>query len=1040
MHNHNSDIQLLVMKKNIFNRHTPPYLTRMVVRYFVSFFQFCKWRRGIVALCISLFFAAGAFAQGMITGKVVAANGEALSGVSVTIAGTRTGTTSDSAGVYYIKNTGGTLLVFSLIGYKSQQAKIGTQTLINITLETGSDELTEVVVTTGLASGIKRSNVANAVVSVSANRLTGTVTPSTLDGALSAKVVGATITQMSGAPGGGISMQLRGISSITGSSQPLFILDGVIINDASYDAGRGTNAFTGANSISKGQDNLANRLADINAADIESVEILKGSSAAAIYGTLANAGVVILTTKKGFNGPTRVSFSQDLAAISVTKLLPYGSWSEEKIKAFYSDPVQQASEIDAYDSAKAAGRIYNYPKEIYGRTVLGTYSQLSIAGGNERTKFYISGGFNNENGITRNTGFQRGSLRANISHAINDRWDLNFYSNYINNVTNRGWENNDNNGVNIGTNLTSLPAYAQIHRLADGTYPVNPYYAENPFHVIDAFISRETTNRFIQSLSTSYTIISNRHHQLKASVQGGFDYLLTEAKLYAPDDAQSQINAISGYPGAARITNDRNVNTNFQVALVNTIIGKNFTNKTSGGLVRYNQNLAVNAVQGEGMVAGQSNPNNAVVRTTYSLFQQINNAGSFLQHEMNWKDRIIATAAVRIDKNTTNAAYNTFYPFPKAALAANLTKFDFWKINSINQFKLRLAYGQTGGPAPFGSNFSQLNPIVYQNELGITAPVTIGNDKIRYEIASEMEYGADLGFFNNLLTLEVTWYNKRVKNLIQPFTLAPSVGYESITGYPIGDLENKGLEVSVGYTPVNTDNVKWNTTLNYWFNRSRITRLIIPPTAAGPNLGALYGFNELRVGQSPTAFVGTPENKDGRLAVYGDAQPKFQMSSYNKITFYKNIELTFLLHWNYRSYVSNFTRFQLDQGGQSPDWMVLTNLDASGNKIPGPAIPTGLARQQGLTAAYFIEDASYIKLREVAINYVLNKHQLQKIFNGHLKGLKLGISGNNLIRITKYTGFDPEVSAFGQTSVGSNYDIVGAPYTKRILFHLGIDL
>ena len=982
----------------------------------------------------------GAFSQSILSGKVTSSKGESLAGVSITIAGTSNGTTSDSTGMYRLRlSSKENSLTFSLIGYKNKQIKAGDQSRLDVVLEAASQDLSEIVVTTGLATGIKKSNSANAVVSLSANRLVGTTTPSTLDGALSGKIVGATITQMSGAPGGGVSVQLRGISSITGSSQPLFILDGVIINDASFDAGRGTNAFNGANSISRGQDNLANRLADLNAEDVESVEILKGSSAAAIYGTLANAGVVIITTKKGFNGQTKVSFTQDFAAITASRFLPVGSWDEGKIKAYYGDTARQNTEIAAYDAAKAAGRIYNYPKEIYGRTALGIYNQLSITGGSEKTKFYISGGLNNEDGLTKNTGFKRATLRINITHSINEKWDLQFNSNYINNVTNRGWENNDNNGVDIGTNITNLPSYAQIHRLPDGTYPLNNYYGENPFHVIDAFTNRETTNRLIESFSTNYTLLKNEHDQLKASFQGGLDYLLTEAQLYAPDDAQSQINAISGYPGASRYTNDRNLNTNYQLALVNTFTSDDFTHKTSAGLVRFTQNLAVNAVQGEGLVSGQINPNNAVVRSTYSFFQQIINAGAFLQHEVNWKDRIIATGAIRVDKNTTNSSYNTFYPFPKAALAANLSKFDFWKSDAINQFKLRVAYGQTGGPAAFGSNFSQLNPVVYQNSLGISAPVTIGNDKIKYEIASELEYGADMAFFHNLITLELTLYDKKVKNLLQPFTLAPSVGYTSITGYPIGDLQNTGLEASLGFTPIKKQNLRWSTTFNYWFNRSKITRLVIPPSAAGPNLGALYGFNELRVGQSPTAFVGTPVKPDGSLTQYGDAQPKFQLSSYNKIEFGRNVELSFLLHWNYRSYVSNFTRFQLDQGGQSPDWMVPTNLDASGNKIPGPAIPTGLARQKGLTAAYFIEDASYIKLREVALNYICDKHQLQRFFGNRIKGLKLGISGNNLITITKYTGYDPEVSAFGQTSVGSNYDIVSAPYTKRLIFHLGID-
>lgn len=992
--------------------------------------------------CLLLFVCTGgAFAQGILSGRITSSKGEPLPAVSITISGVRGGTTSDSNGIYRINvPSKESIITYSLVGFRKKDIRPGSQTRLDVVLEVEGQQLSDVVITTGLVTNIKKSNAANAVASLSANRLVGTTTPSTLEGALSGKIVGATITQMSSAPGGGSSVQLRGISSITGSSQPLYILDGVILNNSSFDAGRGTNAFNGSNSISRGQDNLANRLADLNAEDVESVEVLKGSSAAAIYGTLANAGVVIITTKKGQNGPTKVSFSQDFAAIRAAHFLNYAHWDEAKISDYYSDTARANVEIAAYRAAKAAGKDYiDYPKEIYGGTAFGAYSQLGISGGNEKTRFYISGGAISENGLVRNTGFKRSTIRTNLNHSINNNWDIQLNSTYIYNLTHRGWENNDNNGVDIGTNITSLPAYAQIHRLPDGTYPINPYYGENPFMVIDNFINQETTNRFIQSFQTNYTLFRSRHDQLKASFQAGIDYLLTEDELYAPSDAQSQINAISGYAGASRFTDNRSLNTNFQLALVNTFTGNVLIHRTSAGLVRFNQNLSIQATQGEGLVAGQINPNNAVVHTTYNFTQQINNAGAFLQHEINWQDKVIATGAIRVDKNTTNAQYNTFYPFPKGALAVNLVRFNWWRAQDISQLKLRAAYGQTGGPASFGSNFSQLNAIVYQNTLGVTAPVTIGNKNIKYEVASELEYGVDLGLFHNKITLELTLYNKKVRNLIQPFSLAPSVGYQSITGYPIGDLQNTGLEASLTFLPVNKSNVRWTTTFNYWYNRSKITRLIIPPSDAGPNLGALYGYNELRVDQSPTLFVGSPIKADGSPTRYGDAQPKFQLSSYNRVEFLKYFEFSFLLHWNYKSYVSNFTRFQQDQGGQSPDWMVSTNYDASGNKIPGPALPMGRARQLGLTAAYFIEDASYIKLREAALNFVFSKSQLERLSGGRVKGLKVGVSAYNIFTITKYTGFDPEVSAFGQTSVGANYDIVSAPYTRRLMFHLGVD-
>ena len=986
-----------------------------------------------------LFSGLTAFGQRTIMGTVKSDKGELLPGVTVMIPSMSKGTFTDVGGNFQISLPAESkALTFTYIGFVTQQVLVGNESTLTVVLEESTQQLSEVVIT-GLATTTKRSNLANAVTTISAQRLVGTTTPSTLDGALSGKVVGVVITQNAGAPGGGFSMQMRGISSITGSSQPLFIVDGVIINNAQFENGRGTNAFTGANSISPGQDNIANRLADINPADIENIEILKGSSAAAIYGTLANAGVVIITTKKGTSGPTRIQFSQDVGLITATRFLPYAPWDPDKIRNFYGDSTQAGNEVAAWRAAQQSGKVFKYPQEIYGRTALGNCSQLSLSGGSDKTKFYLSGGYVNEQGLTRNTGFVRASLRSNITHRINDNWDLQFNSNYIYNNTRRSWENNDNNGVTIGTNLTVLPDYADIHQRPDGTYPINPYYNENPFRVIDQFGNTEITNRFIQSFATNYYLINRDKHQLRASFQGGVDLLSTESHLYAPDDAQSQGNALSGYPGASRYQTNRNLSTNLQLAVVNTQSGNRFTHTTSAGLVRYYQDLLVTATQGEGLVSGQSNPNNAALRTTYNVEQPISNVGAFVQHEVNWRDRLVATAALRVDKNSTNGAYNTFYPFPKAALAANLTKFNFWTWAAVNQFKLRAAYGETGGPASFGSNYSQVNPVVYQSLLGITAPITLGNTSIRYETASELEYGADLGLFNNRLTVEVTLYRKQVRNLLQPYVLSPATGYAAITGYPVGDLQNRGLEVSLGGTPVNRKNIRWNSVLNYWYNRSRITRLVIPPKPAGPNLGALYGYNELREGQSPTAWVGTPLKDDGTYTVYGDAQPRFQLSSYNQITFLQNFQFSFLLHWKCRGFNNNYTRFQLDQGGDTYDWNVPTNRNASGNLIPGPPIPTGLARQQGLTAAYFIEDASYVKLREVALYYTVSKTALRGLFSSWVQGVKVGVSGNNLLRFTKYSGYDPEVSALGTNSVGSNFDIVSAPYTQRVLFNVGFE-
>lgn len=964
-----------------------------------------------------------------VSGRVTSADdGSAIPGVNVVLKGTSNGTVTDAQGRYSLAAAEGTL-VFSFIGLKSSEVEIGGRSVVDVTMEADMTQLNEVVVT-GLATSVKRSNLANAVATVSHDRLIGVTKPATLDGALHGKIAGANIIQNSGAPGGGMSIQLRGVSSINGSTEPLYIVDGVYVNNSQFENGRGNAAFQ--NSGTANQGGTPNRISDLNPEDIESIEILKGSSAAAIYGTRANAGVIIITTKRGKSGKTKINFGQDVGFSKAIRLLGTDDWNEQKIEDFFDvaeAPVLVEQEKALWRAAQASGRIYDYEEMLFGNTGKIYNTRLSLSGGNERTKFYIGASRNDETGILLNTGFKRNSLRANIDHHISKRLSVSVASNYINSWSARGFTNNDNNGVGLGYNLAYIPNYHNLLPDEFGVYPDSRRTGDNPLAVINRAENDEETNRFIQSFKADLVLLESSRQSLALNMAGGIDYVNTKNVLYMPDDLQSQRSR--GNPGASRLTNSKSFNSNFQFLLVHNLQAKRFNFTTQAGAVRLISENEFTYLQGEGLPAGQKNPAVARVRSIGLVppqypFQSWQDVGIFAQHEANFEDKVIGTVGIRFDKSSLNGDHEKFYPFPKGSLAVNIAKFDFWSVAPVSQLKLRAAYGQTGGVPTYGNTFTSLTSIVISGQLGLQAPTTIGNADIEPERAAELEVGTDIGFLNDRINLEFTAYQKDVYDLIQPYVLAPSTGVTSISAYPVGDMRNKGIEVSLGATVVENAAISWNTQLQYWHNRTEMTRQDVPVTTVGPGFGTSFGRNQLRLGESPTRWFGNPVDPvTGQLTRYAESQPDFQMSFFNQVSFLKDFQLSFLWHWKEGGYNSNLTQLLKDEGGTTPGWTYAVN---------GPGSP----RQSQNNSNNFIQDASYVRLREVSLYYTLPQNVFSSLNLG-VEKVRVGVSANNVLTFTPYTGYDPEVSNFGNRPVGGNVDVGPYPNAKRLFFHLSVD-
>jgi TonB-linked SusC/RagA family outer membrane protein len=979
-------------------------------------------RHAVLAIiCVAL--PAVLMAQLSVTGTVTDARNNPLQGVSVKVRNSNQGTATDASGRFTITvPKAGLILEFSSVGYRTQTLQARDNTPVSISMTEDAGRLDEVVVT-GLATSVKRRNLANAVVSISSRDLTGTAPAQTFDAALNGKVPGALINANSGAPGGGISVKLRGVTSVFGNTQPLFVVDGVFIDNSAVSGG--LNAVTGASSgLASSQDNPSSRVADLRSEDIENIEILKGASAAAIYGSKAAAGVVIITTKRGRTGKTKLSFSQDLGFLEATKLIGQREWNEERAEALGGRDIPANAEARAtrkaeYIYARDTGRIYDYEKEMYGGTGFTRNTVVSLVGGNDKTSFYLSGGLKDEQGIVKRTGYSSKTIRLNVDHRLSDNIKVSVSSTYLNTHADRGFSNNDNNTVTHGVVLLKTPNFTELHINELGLYPNNKYAASNPLHTREVMMNAEDVSRFMTGVNLDAILQKSQASTTRFIGRGGFDYYTLGTLAFFPGDLQFQNVAL----GTSSQGTTRNLNYNFILSLVNNYTpSDNFSLTSSAGLTQENKDYNNILNVATRLVGGQTNVNQSGALTSLQVRDKFQDNGFFLQEEATIMDAITLTGGVRLDRSTNNGDAKKLYFYPKAGLSWNLTRMNFWRTGFIDNLKIRAAYGQAGNFPAFGSKFTLMSIANIGGNTGLLPSTLRGRKDIAPERTSELEGGVDISMLGGKLNLEFTMYKKTITDFLLQRPLPGSSGYSS-EFLNAGDLRNCGMEVSLNAQPVSNKNFKWNTTINYWRNRSNVTRLAIPSVVLGA-FGTGLGSFQIQEGRPATEIVGTM-GPAGILPV-GDAEPDFQMNFWNEISFMKNFSFRFLFHWKKGGDNINLSEYLSDLAGTSADYDDVEK----GGQAKGPA---RLARMQGRFADAYVQDASYVRLREVALYY-----SFSKLPGSVIKGLRIGISANNFLTFTKYRGYDPEVSNFG-AGFSTNVDVAPFPASKRASFHLTID-
>ncbi len=959
-------------------------------------------------------------AQVNVSGRVTDERNEPLPGVSVKVKGTSSGTVTAVDGQYSLPNVLSTsTIVFSYLGYVSFEARAATT--LNVTLTEDFARLDEVVVT-GLATNVKRSNLANAVSTVSAKELVGTTNPQTVDAALSGKVPGANITSNSGAPGGGFSVRLRGVTSVNGNTQPLYVVDGVFIDNSAISPGLNAVTAAAAGGNPSNQDNATNRIADLNPDDIENIEILKGASAAAIYGALASSGVVIITTKKGVAGKTKVNFRQDFGQASISRKIGIRTFTEQRVIDTYG-----ASAVPLFNQAN--GTIYNYEDELYGNKGFLTTSNLSLSGGDEKTKFFVSGLYGDEEGIIKSTGYQKSSVRANIDHRISNAFNFSLTTNYINSETDRGLTNNDNAGVTYGIALSSTPSFINLYPDANGLYPNNPFAASNPLQTRDLATNNEKTNRFIGGLTLNAFLQQSSASVTKLVFRGGADYYNLKSTAIFPRLLQFQSGG-NGTDGASIQGNTNNLNLNFSAFAVNTANAFNNTatfNTTLGTtLENFDQETILNVASV--LTGSQTNVSQAAALKAFQTQIPRKNRGLFFQEEANFDDKLILTGGLRLDKSSDNADVSEYQLFPKASAAINVSNFGFWNISAISQFKIRAAYGESGNFPPFGSKFTDLVQSNIGGSGGVLITTQQGNDNIRQERQKEFETGLDVSILQGKVAFEGSYYQKSASNLIFANNVPTSSGFSTqiING---GTLRNRGVELSLNVRAFDRPGFQWLSQTTFWTNKSVVTQLDVPAFNLG-GFGNTLGTFRIEEGKVATAIYGTD---DGEVKVLGNAEPKFQMNFNNDFTVAKNLTFAFQLHWKYKYDNINLTELLTDLGGTSPDYDGDDDNDGVNNA-------TERVNLLGVSARPFVQDATYLRIREVGLFYNLPGSLLKSTFNNAVSAIRVGFSGNNLYTFTKYKSYDPEVSNFGGSGFSTGVEVTPFPQSKRLFFHLSIEL
>lgn len=958
----------------------------------------------------------------LLTGRVLDAETMApVPAAIVLVTGTTIGTTTSDSGTFSLRlPDDAKSLTVRRIGFLEKTVPLnGAEHDVTVTLTKDVLRLQTQVVT-GVATTVSSRNAANAVAVVDAQQITEVPAP-TLENAIQGKVPGAIIQQNNGgAPGGGLQIQIRGITSINANAAPLYVVDGVIVNNETINPG--TNAITSASFTNSGpntEDNGTNRIADLNPEDIESIEVLKGASASAIYGSKASSGVIIITTKKGTQGRPKWEFSQKVGHFSLDNTLPLRTFPT------LASAVAWGSQ-HSYDSSTIAS-VYagpqNFQSQLFSNPQASYETDLSVSGEASKTQYYLSLLSKYDNGTMLNTGYNKQSVRANITQTLSNSLSATLNLTYANSLTRRGVSGNDNVGISPYDVFSYTPQFVNLARPnADGAWPVNPFGPANPFADAIEIQTPEEVSRFIGGGTIDWKPFSTEHQSLHVTFIGGADLTSQTDQQYAPPDLQVEYQSPSGLPGVATLQSDQTNYLNYSVNVVYHYTGLSFLDATtSAGFVRDRRSDNNPAEVGQGLLAGLNSPTaGSVVSLYYNADRTLDQSLYGQEQILALNERLSLTAGVTGERSTNDGDIDKFYVYPRFSTSYRIPQF----AGFLDELKVRAAYGQSGTLPNYGDKYTPYTPTLIGGVNGFYADTELGNPAIRPETETEIETGFDATLFQSRAQFTFTVYQKRVQNLLLQAAVAPSLLYadEWING---GEFTNQGIELSLSATPVQSRHgVTWISTTSFYRNYSVVNSLPVPAFSQGNTLG--LGAAYLEVGRSVSQYVNLNAlQPNGEPLQVGDLQPSYRMSFGNELT-YHGFRLYGLVDWSRGGNTVNYTNQYFDFG---PGLIATQDSAISAQRVA--------LYENGVINPY-VEIATFVKLRELTLSYALADRVINRLMKGRVTSARLALTGRNLLAWFRYTGLDPEVSVFGNQQVTRGQDVT--PYPPARSYFLSLDL
>jgi TonB-linked SusC/RagA family outer membrane protein len=822
-------------------------------------------------------------------------------------------------------------------------------------------------------------------------------------------IPGAWVTQNSGNPGGGFSVRLRGPATISGSSDPLYIIDGVIVNNDSHEL-LDLGGYT------------QNRLIDIQPEDIERIEVIKGASAAAIYGSRASNGVVQIFTKSGKNAKPEFRWSSSVMLNALRKKLPVNE-----------TPLQWTDPFDNSNTETQPVTRYDFQDEFFS-PAWGQEHHLAVRGGNEQTTYYASGGFLDNGGIIENTSFSRYTSRLNMTQHLGDRVMASLHANYV--VTES--QDKPNGGMEEGYGaitgfLFSDNANAP-YPAETGVYPATSDLLPrpNPLEVVEHFDFEQQTNRFIGGIRLDV----QASEKLEITYQGGIDQYHQQGFAYIP-----QVNTSSFPLGYANRASREVFQINSDLTLRHfEKIGWVQLTTVAGYQYQFNRQNTLNLETRDLDPFVEIIESGTITRRDDQRYEWALN-GFFFQETVGWRKSVFLTLGVRTDASSVFANNQKWQLYPKANASWVLSAEDFWNKNgSWNFFKLRAAYGTAGNLsaiAPYSQHSRYVTEPI-NDQTGLITSDRLGNDEVGPERQREVEAGLETGFFGSRLGLEVTVYSQEIHDLILTYGTAPSRGFTSAIGN-VGKMTNRGIEFQGRLQPIQRKNWSWELVMTYSRNSNELSeipgdRLTLSPSFAtsfainGEALGVFYRPYYERAGDGSIArngdgypLVARDENGNVLQKVIGDPNPDWTSALTSELR-YRNVSLYIFMDAIQGVDVFNWNRRLMNNHlfGGGPN---------VGKELSGD-LPKGYGSAESGIFEAFVEDGSFVKFREIGLSYRLS-NPFSKV-----AALKIELIGRNLWSFDRYRAWDPEVNTPGQNNGVRGFDFAEVPIPRTLLTKL----